>query len=329
MTEQADPPRERTPWPMIIGVAVLGLLALLLLLLVLTRDPDGGTATGSATPTPSTSAGASVAGSASPSASPGSTADPSDPSGVATDLVVATTVDALIVRGQPGTGAERLGTLENGALSFVAGGPTEADGFGWYLVSGLGLPPNTGCAGELDTEPFNCPVWFGWVASASEAGEPWLVVHDLACPEEPHSTENLAIARTSLERLACFGSSPITFRGWWPELPDGLGGACAAQDEPSGWLLCQNINYNSVLIDDTQDFGGIGIRLSVDPESGVTMPERGTWIELTAHLDDPAAQGCDEAAGALPQPDPRAPEQIVLDCRAEMVVDEVQAVDGP
>ena len=58
------------------------------------------------------------------------------------------------------------------------------------------------------------------------------------------------------------------------------------------------------------------------------MPERGTCVEVRVHLDDPAAQGCDEAAEAFAEPD-RPPEQFVLDCRAEAVLEAAQTVDGP
>jgi len=240
-------------------------------------------------------------------------------------------VDGLSVRSAPGLDSERLGSLELGAPSWIVDGPTEADGFAWYLVSALGLPPNSGCVGPAETDPFNCPVWFGWVAAASETGEPWLEGwgHD-TCAQAPLTAEALAVGRTALERLQCFGSAPITFRGWWPEVPDdaGLGGACVGQDEPSGWLLCQNINYNLILADETEDFFGLGVRVSIDPASGASMPERGTWVEVRAHLDDPAAQGCDEAANAVVDSD-RPDEQLVLDCRAELVLESAQAVDGP
>lgn len=335
-SQPAPPTVRSTPWPMITGVAVLGVLALVLLLLVVTRGPDDESASGSATPTPSATPSASASGTASPSAnasaSPAATTPGDAPAApdLPTDTVVATTVEGLTVRSDPGLEGERLGTLDGGALSFVAGGPTDADGLRWYRVSGLGLPPNSGCAGPEETDPFTCPVWFGWVAAASESGEPWLVEHELACPEEPHSAESLAVGRTALERLACLGSESITFRGYWPELPEGagLGGACVPQDEPSGWLLCQNINYNHVVVDESEDAFGIGLTVSIDPASGVSMPERGTWIEVTAHLDDPAAQGCDDAAADFPEPE-RQPEQYVLDCRVALVVEAVQAVDGP
>ena len=321
------------PRALIVGVIVLGVLAAILLILVLTRDPDG-IASGSATPTPSASPSASTTSSASASASASAT-KPASPSSqppaqpeLAMDAVVATTVDRLTVRGSPGLSGERLGTLESGALSFVAGGPTDADGFRWYLVSGLGLPPNTGCAGEPETDPYNCPSWFGWAAAASEGGEPWLVEHDLSCPDEPLTAENLAVGRTALERLSCFGSEPFTFRGYWPEIPEdaGLGGACVEQDDPSGWLLCQNINDNLIVVDESENMFGIGVRVSIDPETDASMPERGTWVEVRAHLDDPQAQTCGEDAGAESQLEA---QQVILTCRAEMVLESAQAVDGP
>ena len=325
-------PSRRAPLAMIIGVVVLAVLTVILLALVLTRDD--GTASASETPSPSPSASASASGSSSSDASPSASAAPTASANLpaqpelAADSVVATTVANLTVRAAPGLSGERLGALEDGALSFVAGGPTDADGFRWYLVSGLGLPPDTGCAGDLETDPYNCPIWFGWVAAASDSGEPWLVEQDIACPEEPYTAENLALGRTALERLSCFGSDPITFRGWWPEIPDdaGLGGACAFEEEPSGWLLCQNINYNLILADDTEEFFGVGVKVSIDPSTDAAMPDRGTWVEVRAHLDDPAAQSCGEDAGAATGLEA---EQVVLGCRAEMVLEESQAVDGP
>ena len=315
---------------MVVGVVVLGVLALIFLFLVLTRDGGGGPEeSGSPVPSPSATAmtSASTAASPSPSAASPSEGAPVPPE-LAMDGVVATTVADLTVRATPGLDGEPLGTLEDGALSFVAGGPTDAGGFRWYLVSGLGLPPETGCAGEPETEPFNCPTWFGWVAAASESGEPWLVEHDLACPEAPYTVESLVVGRTALERLSCLGSEPFTFRGWWPELPDdaGLGGACAYEADELGWLMCQDINYNTIVIDDSEDFFGIGIRVSIDPATGASMPERGTWVEVRVHLDDAAAQGCDEAAR---DDDGRPPEKVLLDCRVEAVLEAAQAVDGP
>jgi hypothetical protein len=325
------PQRKRgTPWALIVGVVVLAVLAAVLLVILVTRDTDDGTASGSTTPSPSVIPSASPSSTASASAGAGSTPAPSAAPGLAVDQIVATTVEGLSVREAPGLDAERLGSLESGALSFVVDGPSEADGHRWYLVSALGLPPNSGCAGPFETDPFNCPSWFGWVAAASEAGDTWLAQHEIECPDEPVTIESLALGRTPIELLACFGPSPITLRGWWPEIPDdaGLGGACTAQDEPSGWLLCQNINYNRIVVDEEEGFSGSGFQVSINPASGLSMPERGTWVEVRVHLDDPAAQDCDEAAASFEDPD-RDPEQYVLDCRTFFVLEDVTVVDGP
>ena len=139
----------------------------------------------------------------------------------------------------------------------------------------------------------------------------------------------IVLGVTDLMRLACFGSEPITFRAWWPELPDEgePGGVCPAHDAPSGWLVCQSGNDALVTIDDA-DLAGIGLRVSIDPTSSVTMPQRGTWVELTVHLDDPAARSCgDDAVGAMAEE--RTPEAWILFCRGQLVVDAVTAVDGP
>ena len=328
-------PRPRpTPWPTIFGVALLGILAIVLLAILLGDDGDG---TADATPTPSASApgassDASVGPTAPASAPASGTATGSAAAGVALeqDSIVAATVEGLAVRAGPGTSQERLGSLASGTPGFVVDGPVDGDGYRWYLLSGLGLPPNSGCAGELETDPFNCPVWFGWVASASPEGEPWLTddAGDAdACAPTPIEFEQVVIGVTDLMRLHCFGSDPFTFRALWPETPDDAGGACVAQDAATGWLLCQQTNENLVTIGE-EGAEGLGLKVSLDPASGVSMPDRGTWVELTVHLDDPAAGGCGEdATGGMAEE--RTPEEWVLFCRAQMVVESATAVDGP
>ncbi|HEY6607863.1 MAG TPA: hypothetical protein VI277_01580 [Candidatus Limnocylindria bacterium] len=346
MTDEGyPPPRQRRtqaraggtpPVPMIAGVGLLAVLALVMAFLVFGGngdDPD-------ASPSPSASASASAAQSASAAASEsaaasatpaesGSAGPTPTPVSLEADSIVATAVTDLSVRAAPSTGSTRLGSLELGALSFVAAGPTDAGGYRWYLLSGLGLPPSTGCAGEFQTDPYNCPIWFGWVAAASQDGVPWLTAQAPECPGEPLEIDDLVIGVTDLIRLACFGSDPFTFRGYWPEMSDGdePDGSCDSEDEPSDWLLCQNLSANRIVVDETQGSDGLGVNVSIDPASGVSMPARGTWVELTVHLDDPAAQGCDEAALAHDGAEP--PERYVLFCRGYMVVESVSAVAGP
>lgn len=329
------PRRRSRPWAVIIGVILLGSLAAILILLLL-GDRGADPLAGSPTDEPSAATSPSASTSAAPThpeASASKSSAPThgqpDPSALAIDAIVSTSVERLSVRSGPSVDAERLGSLELGTLGFVVDGPVDADGFRWYQVSALGLPPNTGCTGPFTTDPFNCPAWFGWLAGTGENGDPWLAEHEIDCPDSS-SVEELAIGRTALERLACFGSDSFTFRAWWPEVPDdaGLGGACVAQDAPSGWLLCQNINDNGVTIAEDQGFGGIGVSVSIDPVTGVAMPPRGTWIELRVHLDDAAAQRCgDDAVGAMVEE--RMSEAWVLFCRSEMVAGSVATVDGP
>lgn len=322
---------------MIGGVALLGVLAAIMAIVVFGGGDDP-----EPSPTPSPSASASVAPSEAPSAEPSASAAPStsagasatpppSPASLELDTIVAATVNDLSVRSGPGTSQTRLGSIAAGTPGYVVDGPVDAEGYRWYLLSALGLPPNSGCAGPIETDPFNCPSWFGWVASGS-ADAPWLTddAGDAdACAESPFAFEEIVIGVTDLMRLHCFGSDPFTFRAWWPEIPDdaGLGGACSSQDEPGGWLICQHINDNGVMIGSDQGFGGIGLNVSIDPASGVTMPERGTWVELTVHLDDPAAQACGETTFADEEGGP--PERWVTFCRGQMVVESVSAVDGP
>jgi hypothetical protein len=283
----------------------------------------------SASPTPSATASVTAPESPSDEASPTPSVEPSPtPSGnLAVDGVASVLVNELTLRAEPGLEGERLGSLASGYAGFIVDGPVTTDGYAWYQLSALGLPPNSGCAGPLETDPLSCPVWFGWVAAADLDGTPWLEATSLVCPESPMNMETLALARGPYERLACNPDGSVTVRGWWPELPEGLGGACPGLDHPSGWLYCQNINYDSLLVDDTQDQGGLGLKINLDPDGGVTMPQRGQWIEIDGHFDDPAAQGCDEAAAMADDTDD--PDQIVLACRAELVVESARPVNGP
>lgn len=320
------------PWPMIAGIILLVILTVVLALLVLGGGREPGA---SPEPSPSIATSADPSVTPSPSASApiptaSAEAEPSiAPDGLALDIIVVTTVDGLSVRAAPGTGAERLGSLANGAPSYVVGGPVDADGYRWYLLSALGLPPFSGCIGPFESDPYNCPIWFGWAAAAGPDGSAWLEAQPQECAKAPFDFEEIVIGVTDLMRLACFGADPFTFRAWWPVADDSEpDGACVAEDAPSGWLLCQQLNDILVVIDDSEASDGVGLSVTVNPGSGVSMPGRGTWVELTVHLDDPAAPSCGEdAVGAMAEE--RTPEQWVLFCRSQMVVESVAQVDGP
>jgi hypothetical protein len=288
-------------------------------------------------PTVQPTASQDASASAAPSASPASpTSQPSFASapptaGIVIDGLVRSTVNSLRVRAKPTTAGRALGTIDKGQLGFVVAGPVSADGYDWYQLSALGLPPNAGCEPPVQTNPFRCPDWLGWVAAGEPGGKPWLKAATLSCPTSPMNLGTLVEAGpqgppTALERLACYGSTPIRFRAWWPEIPPeaGLGGTCGAVPPNPTWLICQNINDNGLVIAESAGFEGIGLKVSIDPASGVTMPARGQWVEVVVHLDDPAARDCTPFKGG-----DQDPVRVVLTCRSELVADSVNPVAGP
>jgi hypothetical protein len=238
---------------------------------------------------------------ATPSAAPTTASPTSQPSvtsapptaGIVIDGLTKSTVNALRVRAEPTTASVALGTIDEGQLGFVVAGPVSADGYAWYQLAGVGLPANAGCEPPLLTTPFSCPNWLGWVAAGPPGGQPWLEATTLPCPASPMNLEALVVEPgpqgllTALERLACYGSTPFRFRAWWPEIPPdaGLGGACGPVVAPNPmWLICQGLYYNGLVISDSEGFEGVGLQISIDPASGVTMPPRGQWVEVVARL---------------------------------------------
>ena len=273
---------------------------------------------------PSPSATSSAVADASPSASGDPSADPSaDPSGPSTagparDSLVRSTVDALTIRAAAGRDAQSLGYLADGSVSFVVAGPVEADGYAWYLLSALGLPPASGCGpGQEGTEPYTCPVWFGWVASADLDGTAWLEPATAECAEPPPAElQALTLGRPALELLHCYGGRELTFRAWWPE-EEGSAGNCD-RDSDVAWLGCPTV----VLGWDPGYPEAIGV--AVDPGTGPPFPARGQWIRVTAHMDDPASGSCGGAVDGTTEE-----ERTILRCRAQLVVTAVEPAPAP
>jgi hypothetical protein len=227
---------------------------------------------------------------------------------------VETYVEGLTVRREPGTAGERIGILTLGTIAYVLAGPTEMDGLPWYRITGMGLPYASGCPTTPPEAPIVCPAFHGWVAGANEAGDPWIgpAVLD-TCPDP----DLAAISQTGYTwRLFCWADEPITIEAWWPEIPDdaGLGGVCPESDRPSGFLYCQNVNYNGLAASPDEGFVH-RLKVSIDPTSGLVMPDRGQWIRVTGRFDHPAAAACADLAHAEWQDSYGA----VFMCRIEFV----------
>jgi hypothetical protein len=278
---------------------------------------------------------------ATPSAAPTTPSPTSQPSvsssasvaGILIDGLAKSTVNALRVRAEPTTAGVVLGTIDAGQLAFVVAGPVSADGYAWYQLSAVGLPANAGCEPPVQTTPFSCPDWLGWVAGGEPGGRAWLEATTLACPASPMNRDALVSEpgptgpQTALERLACYRSTPIRFRAWWPEIPSdaGLGGTCGNVLAPNPmWLMCPGLFDNGLVISETAGFDGVGLQVSIDPASAVTMPTRGQWVEVVAHLDDSGARDCAPLGGGE-----QDPVRVVLTCRSELVVDSVAPIAGP
>ena len=138
----------RPPYALIIGVALLGLLAIAMLLIVLT----GGEPAASGSPSPSASASASASAPDGASAAPSpvtssaTSPSPSAPAGALSPpdgiLPVGSLVevisDGLRLREEPTTGGAEVATLPAGAVLYLASnantlGPVQADGYSWYV----------------------------------------------------------------------------------------------------------------------------------------------------------------------------------------------------
>lgn len=315
--------RSRLPWLLLAAALMLAAVA-------------GGAAVGSGlvnlpelsrNPLPAPTASAFVPSSElpSPSVSPTPTQgnSPSDEAtptavnavGIEIDGVVSTAVDGLTVRKAPGTSQDVLGTLSKDAISYVVDGPRQADGHDWYLISGLGLPPESGCSSA--TEPdgrFICPTWFGWAAEGDGANR-WLLPGQVDCSVAMPATPPARVQR--LVPLACFGPQSLTVRGYSPLPAQGSGGICPVAEELK-WLACNPDSHQIVSGPDAPFFDFSALVFAVPPS--VTMPSPEQWIEVTGHYDDPAAQGCTFG-------DP--PEQSVLECRAQFVVETARPADPP
>ena len=294
--------------------------AVVMLLAACSATPSSSSAPSDGVASPQTSASV---GEATASAEPSASSSVSPDGEVAVDGLVRTAVDRLRIREDAGLAGASIGTLAEGDIGYVVAGPVSADGYDWYLLSALGLPQASGCVTPIDTDPLNCPTWFGWAAEQSADGEPFLVPGTIDCPPwpSPQLTDDFVFGVQMYAYLACFGDEVRSVVGFYPDIPPdaGLGGACGFDAGDLEWIGC-NLSIEHILLDPAGGFQSPGLVLSIDPASGVVMPERGQWIEVTGQYDHPAARGCTWA-------DP--PEASVFACRTQFVVESVRPADAP
>ena len=280
-----------------------------------------------ATPTPSASAMASASPTALPSATPTVEPTPIPTGQLAPDSLARVWVAGLSLRADPGLDGEKLGELGELTPAFIVRGPVAVDGYDWYEIAGIGLPSETACAAP-ETDPLTCPTWFGWAAAGDLDGTPWLRWDDVVCHASPMNLETFANYGWN-ERLRCYQDGTVTVRAWWPGPLDD--GECVATGGGSSrWLYCVGLHGVPLWSDESapsSGLGSLGLMVSIDPASGVAMPAADRWVEIIGHLDDPAAAGCPEVAQL--DAGSTAADEVVLQCRAQLVVESVTEVYGP
>lgn len=281
-------------------------------------------ATGEAPPSsPQPSASDEAGSTASPTASPSpAVSDEAEstpsatlaPTGFRTafqpDELVEARVDGLRIRDAPGLSGTELGTLASGYESLVVAGPESRDGLAWYLVTGLGLPPGSGCATGPDAfNPFTCPAWWGWAAWAGADDSVWLDRTEPACADPGGPIDTFAIQQR-YRYIPCYGNEPLTLHGYLQVdvLVPLANDFCAAVPDELRWLACAG-QFQLAASPDI-----IGMVLALPP--GGRLPDQGEVI-VEGHFDDPAAEQC--TFGEIP-------ERSVLDCRSTFVVTSATAV---
>jgi hypothetical protein len=267
-----------------------------------------------------TAIGVPTATESSPSpTAPASPTAPTAAEGIEVDGLVTVTGVGLPVMESPSFLVAGVGTLPAGQPAMVVAGPVSRDGLDWYLFSGLGLPPNSGCE-----EPFaiaDCPAWIGW-APVSTGTAALAAIEQPTCPDL--SDYEAFAAQPPIMQLVCARGRTVTLTAWWP----GRSPFETCIDSPPGvdWLYCAPA-LGGWLAPSPDLVGTHFVGVAVDPASGVVLPEPNRWVEVTGHVDDPAAAACRVVPGA---PDAeRAAWDQVLQCRSTLVVESMVEVPAP
>lgn len=310
------------------SLTILAVLAIILAACAATGS--GGSPSADPSPTPTVGEGPSSDPSPThqPAPTPASTPEPTHQpaptprADIPIDTVVATAVEGLNLRRDAGIGGERIGFLELGTVGYVLDGPTEVDGMPWYLITGMGLPYASGCVPPPPDAPIACPAYLGWVAGASDTGDPWLVPADAApCPDP--SIRSITDGGWT-NRLICWSDGPITFDAFWPaEAVDSGNDTPCPTDAPGGWLYCEWRNPNGLAASRSEaNTGVVRMVLAIEPGSGVEMPRRDQAIRVTGSFDHPSAAECAALASGV------EPENAAFRCRLQFVPTSVEALGG-
>ncbi len=249
---------------------------------------------------------------------------------VAVDDWAEVIVDEVNLRQCPSVDALSYGRLPRGSAGLVVAGPVEADGYAWYALAAPGIPFGSGCEFVMeDPTLIQCPDWFGWVASADAAGDPWLAQAELQCPPIPQSVEEMAAIPAGV-RLACHAGETITF--------DALIAPPGVQlCEPGYAVTPEWLDPCATQVLSTEPYG---ILAHLHPDAGTCDPRthepaetcpyaglEGSVVTVEGHFDDPAATSCVGEDLGLYDIGILDQAAIVYECRLAFVLTAVRPQD--
>jgi hypothetical protein len=219
---------------------------------------------------------------------------------VATDVYIVQ-VDGLNLRQGPGTD-QPIQTVAPGAptsgqpIQLDAGqgfwviDRSEVDGQTWYqIVTEVGFLP--GC---VSTGP----------------GDAWVMPFDqAACPASANEAAADGFLRDKpMQALACFGSVDVVIVVYWPT-PEETGVESPCPWGQPQWVLCYE--YVNLTEDGTRSIAVYGTTELPDFQ-------RGRWVAVTGHYDDPRSPDC-----AIPSDADQAAASVLF-CRTRFVADSVE-----
>ncbi len=174
-------------------------------------------------------------------------------------------------------------------------------------------------------------------AAVADPGQ--VTARTVPCPSQPLSVADLRRlwsdgggyagfnGATNPRFHECFGRSDVRIRGF-VNRPDGLGGTSATVMEP-GWLAEAGA---LILFGSSRELApgygaGSFYGISVPPSFGrVENRYQRSWVDLTAHVDDPAARTCHNVGPKKLRLSKR--ESVAL-CREVVVMSSIRPADGP
>lgn len=276
---------------------------------------------------------------ASPSAFPSGeqVGDPVGPPDLSVGDWVASTVEGLRLREEPGLEGASIGLLRIGYEGTVIDGPLALDGYEWVHLAWPGLPAASGCATGPDADGYLsfCGA-SGWVATADQNGNAWLAPARPECPPLPTTIEALSSIQPGV-RVWCLGGQDLTLTGFIAPEAQGRGCYPGYDHEPAwlgpcavSFLQAEESQYDATTYElavhlhpdlGACDFGG----------AGATCPfasHVGTWIAVTGMVNHPATESCrvEPWTGNEHAPDHAS---AVYACRERFAVTSIRAATAP